>query len=313
MSRVAELIEGGMQHNKEEQLFLGIDGGGTKCKAIVMTSNNIIIGTGISGPGNPVYGIEQAMNSITESANLALKDAGLDNINLSDLIAGVGLAGVNLPTLFEEMSIWKNPFKKMHLTTDLLIACLGAHQGSDGAVIVTGTGSCGFSYVEEQAVILGAHGFPQGDKGSGAWFGLEVVKHVLLSLDGIIAPSSMNEEVLKYLKVSSSVELVEATAGQPATFYAQLANIVFTAANSGDDIALKLVNEGAKYISNVARLLLQTNPPRMSLIGGLTPILFPWLDKDIQDELSKPFAPPEVGAVFFAKQQCLVATAEQLI
>ena len=53
-----------MQHNKEEQLFLGIDGGGTKCKAIVMTSNNIIIGTGISGPGNPVYGIEQAMNSV---------------------------------------------------------------------------------------------------------------------------------------------------------------------------------------------------------------------------------------------------------
>lgn len=313
MSRAAELIEGGMQHNKEEQLFLGIDGGGTKCKAIVMSSNNIILGTGVSGPGNPLNGFEQATSSITDSATLALKDAELSNVKLSDLIAGAGLAGVNLPTLFNQMSRWQHPFKKMFLTTDLLIACLGAHQGKNGAVIITGTGSCGFSHVEEQQLIVGAHGFPQGDKGSGAWFGLQAVKQVLLSLDGIIASSSMNFELLKQLKVSDAIGLVEITSAKPAAFYAQLARIVFAAAKNGDDIAIKLVKEGAKYISDVARRLWQENPPRMSLIGGLTPLLYPWLDQDIQDKLSKPLGPPEVGAVFFAKQQLADSVLKKMV
>ncbi len=122
-------------NNKE--LFLGIDGGGSKCKAIVMNENDEILGTGISGPGNPLHGFEQATNSITESANLALKDAGLEHINLSELNAGVGLAGVNLPVLFKQMQEWQHPFKQMFLAHDLLIACLGAHHSQDGAVIIS--------------------------------------------------------------------------------------------------------------------------------------------------------------------------------
>ena len=75
------------------ELFLGIDGGGSKCKAIIMNKDNEILGTGISGPGNPLHGFEQATNSITESAKLALDDAGLENIELNELLAGVGSSG----------------------------------------------------------------------------------------------------------------------------------------------------------------------------------------------------------------------------
>ncbi|MEP0354535.1 BadF/BadG/BcrA/BcrD ATPase family protein [Paraglaciecola sp.] len=292
-----------MTQNDEQQFFLGVDGGGSKCKAIVMSMNNKILGSGISGPANPSNGFELTVSSIVESAGLALKDAGLENVKLSDLVAGVGLAGMNLPSLFTQMSDWQHPFKDMYLSTDLLIACLGAHQGKDGAVIIIGTGSCGFSHVNNQQFIVGGHGFPQGDKGAGAWFGLEAVKHVLLSLDGIIGTSSMNIPLLKCLKVSNSVELIEVTAGKPASFYAQLANIVFTATDNGDEIAMKLVKDGAKYISDVARLLVQRNTMPMSLVGGIAPLLFSWLDADIQEQLSKPLASPEEGAVFFAKQQ----------
>jgi len=287
-------------NNKE--LFLGIDGGGSKCKAILVSQDNTILGTGISGPANPLHGFEQAIHSITESAGLAVKDAGLDT-DLSELIAGVGLAGVNLPVLFEQMSNWQHPFKKMFLATDLLIACLGAHQGQDGAVMITGTGSCGFSHVKGEDFVVGAHGFPHGDKGSGAWFGLQAAKQVLLSLDGLVPASKMNKELLALLQVSDGVEMVEAIAGKPAAFYARMANLVFDAAEQGDELARKIVDEGAAYISNVARQLWKKNPPRMSLIGGLTPRLKPWLDKDIQQRLSEPLSPPEVGSVIYARQQ----------
>ncbi|NQZ20994.1 MAG: ATPase [Colwellia sp.] len=285
------------------EILLGIDGGGSKCKAIVMSSDNKILGTGIAGPGNPLHGYDQAINSITESAKLALADAGIDESELGNIVAGVGLAGVNLPVLFEQMSNWQHPFKKMYLATDLLIACLGAHDGNDGAVMITGTGSCGFSYVDGHPFIVGAHGFPHGDKGSGAWFGLQAAKQSLLSLDGLIPPSLINDKVLALLEVKDDVELVEAIAGKPAAFYARLANLVFDSAEEGDELALAIVAEGADYINHVARQLLKQNPPHLALIGGLTPRIKPWLDVTIKAQLIEPINPPEVGSVIYAKQQ----------
>jgi len=284
-------------------LFLGIDGGGSKCKAIVMNDNDETIGTGISGPGNPLHGFEQATNSIKESAKLALKDAGLADVELSSLIAGVGLAGVNLPVLFDQMKAWQHPFKQMFLAHDLLIACLGAHHSQNGAVIISGTGSCGFSCVDEKEVIVGGHGFPHGDKASGAWFGLQATKQVLLSLDGIIESSLMNDMLLNKLACSSTIAIVEAIAGKKATFYAQLANLVFDAAEQGDKVALAIVEEGAEYINSLARTLLTRKPVRLSMLGGLTLRLKPWLDKDLQVQLSDPLSEPEVGAVLLARQE----------
>jgi len=289
--------------DNSKELFLGIDGGGSKCKAIVMNENNEILGTGTSGPGNPLHGYEQATNSITESAKLALKDAGLENVKLNELNAGVGLAGVNLPVLFKQMKEWKHPFKQMFLAHDLLVACLGAHHSNNGAVIISGTGSCGFSCIDEQEIMVGGHGFPQGDKGSGAWFGLQATKQVLLSLDGIVEPSLMNDVLLKKLDCIDATSIVEKIAGKKATFYAQLANLVFDAAEQGDKVALAIVDEGAEYINSIARSLLTRKPARISMLGGLTPRLKPRLDEELQALLSEPLSAPEVGSVLFARQE----------
>lgn len=289
--------------DNNNDLFLGIDGGGSKCKTIIMNKNNEILGTGISGPGNPLHGFEQATHSITDSAKLALVDAGLEHIELNELRAGVGLAGVNLPVLFNQMAAWQHPFKAMYLATDLLIACLGAHQGCDGAVVITGTGSCGFSCIDEEQFIIGAHGFPHGDKGSGAWFGLQAAKQVLLSIDGLVKPSSMNDILLKKLACNDDTDLVEKIAGKKATYYAQLANLVFDAAEQGDEVALAIVEEGAEYINSMARTLIAKKPKRLSMLGGLTPRLKPWLAKEIQAQLSEPLNPPEVGSILFARHE----------
>ena len=191
----------------------------------------------------------------------------------------------------------------MFLATDLLIACLGAHNGSDGAVMITGTGSCGFSYVKGHPYTLGGHGFPHGDKGSGAWFGFQAANYVLMSLDGLKAPSAINEKLLSLLQVKDGLEMVEVIAGKPAAFYAKMANLVFDAAEQGDQVAQEIVKEGAEYISGIARQLLKQQPPRISLIGGLTPRIKPWLDDDVKNILQDPLSPPEIGSVIYAKQQ----------
>jgi glucosamine kinase len=283
--------------------YLGIDGGGSKCKAVIVDVSGKVLGTGISGPANPLHGYEQAINSIVDSAKQALLDAALPIQKISQLVAGVGLAGVNLPSLFNMMAQWQHPFANMYLTTDLHIACLGAHNGNDGAIVIAGTGSCGYSRIKGSTNIVGAHGFPQGDKGSGAWLGLQAVKRVLLSLDGFEQTSQMNNIMLQQLNCRNALELVEAVAKQPASFFARQAFVVFQAARNKDPLALDIIRDGAHYISNVTRRLLLDQPPAISLIGGLASKLTDWLDQDVRLSLRPPEQLPEIGAVIYAKQK----------
>ena len=287
-----------------QQLFLGIDGGGSKSKAVLTTAERHILGEGVAGPGNPSHGFKQATTSIVESALLAIESAGLTNkISLNNIIVGAGLAGVNIPQMFDEISAWQHPFKQLYLTTDPLIACLGAHQGCDGAIIIIGTGSCGFSYVNGEVFTVGGHGFPQGDKASGAWFGLQAVQQVLLSLDRLIPTSVMNELLLNKLQCGNAIALVDATTNYCATDYARLAHIVFDAAAQEDKQAQALINEGANYIDAMATLLFEQGGSRLSLIGGLVSSIQPWFSQALQNKILTPQMPPELGGVLFAQQQ----------
>jgi glucosamine kinase len=293
---------------KQEQLLIGIDGGGTKCKAVLMDENNTILGIGNSGTGNPTYGLEEAQKSIVESATLALRDAKeknkeLDKVILKDIVAGIGLAGVNVPHMYELMTKWNSPFKSKYITTDLYIACLGAHGGKDGAVMVSGTGSCGFSIVNGVSKIIGAHGFPQGDQASGAWFGLRAVQAALLCLDKMGPCTTITHYVFETLKVNTAIGIIEKTAFKPASTFAMLANAVFKAAEEKDKIAQSIINEAVTYISEMARQLNHISVPKITFIGGMSNFLIPFLDDDIQKQLSPPMFPPEVGAVIYARKQ----------
>ncbi len=294
----------------EDQLFIGIDGGGTKCRATIYSAKQGILGTGLGGPANPLHGLDRTLESIMVSTQLALRDAGLPLETVHQLYAGLGLAGVNLPSLYDKVMEWEHPFKQMFLTTDLHTACIGAHEGSDGAVIITGTGSCGFSCVNGRTTNFGGHGFTLGDKGSGAWMGLEAIKATLLDLDGLGETTSLTKVVTRHFAADSAMAIVEQMSGQPSSSFAKLARYVFEAANNNDKVATAIVKEGADYVSKLAYRLLENNPPRLSMIGGLAEPLNKWLAEDIAKRVESPIQPPEMGAVYFAQQSVLEQNQE---
>lgn len=284
-------------------LFIGIDGGGSKCRASIVDADNRVLGTGVAGPANPLHGYAQTIDSIVRSAALALADAKLPPEILSELVAGVGLAGVNMPRLYNEMASWAHPFKKMYLTTDQHSACLGAHRGGDGAVIIAGTGSCGYAWVNGRSTLLGGHGFPHGDKGSGAWMGMEAVKYLLMALDGLAPESRLKTELLQALEASTANEVFEKIGGKSSSHYARLAVQVIECAEADDPVAVAIVRDGAAYISALADKLLDLKTPRLSMIGGLAPRLRPWLDCHVVERLAEPLDAPEIGCVYFAQQE----------
>ncbi|MFI2811674.1 MULTISPECIES: N-acetylglucosamine kinase [Microbulbifer] len=285
-----------------ELLYIGIDGGGSKCRASVVDSDNRVLGTGVAGPANPLHGYAQTIDSVVRSASLALADAGLSADLLGELVAGVGLAGVNMPSLYNKMASWSHPFRKMYLTTDQHSACLGAHRGGEGAVIIAGTGSCGYAWVGGRAEVLGGHGFPHGDKGSGAWMGMEAVKYLFLALDGLAEDSQLKDELLRVLESSDANDVFEKIGGKSSSHYARLAVQVVECAEAGDPVASAIMRDGASYISDLADKLLEFNAPRLSIIGGLAPRLRPWLAPHVVERLADPLDPPEIGCVHFAQQ-----------
>lgn len=288
--------------NGSELFYLGIDGGGSKCKARLVSSDNAILGVGVSGPANPFHGMQQTLTSITEAAALAVRDAGLDNGVLRNTVAGMGLAGVNLPSLYQAMLEWRHPFHRMFLATDLHIACLGAHNGNYGAVMIAGTGSCGYIHVEKQTAMYGGHGFPVGDKGSGAWMGLEAIKAVLLAVDSL-GPATSLTRVVRDTLGAEGLDIVEKLAGAPSSLYGRLAPGVLQEAGNGDAVARAIVEDGAGYLSALAEKLLAFDPPRISLLGGLGPVILPWMKPAVAELIAEPLDQPEAGAILFAQQE----------
>lgn len=284
------------------ELYLGIDGGGSRCRAVIGDSRGRIIGRGLGGPANPYHGVELAWSSVRDATYQALHAAGLPVRAMHSLRACFGLAGVNLPSVHAQTRSWRGQFAQLLVVGDLPIACLAAH-GGDGAVIVVGTGSCGYANIDGEETLMGGHGFPAGDQASGAWLGLKAVEHTLLALDGFVAQGVLSESVREHFKANKAVELLEAlqrAGGQRG--YASLAPAVFDAARRGDANACRLIEAGAEYLAQLAERLLAGRSLRLSLIGGLAAPMHAWLPESLSARLSPPKEEAVHGALRLALQ-----------
>ena len=111
---------------------------------------------------------------------------------------------------------------------------------------MTGTGSCGFAYVNGKELMLGGYGFPLGDQGAGAWLGLEMVKASLLSYDNLGPKTSLENWVLEKYELNDLIDVVEHLSGKASSEYAQLALGSFNAAKEGDKVAQGIIEVGAR-------------------------------------------------------------------
>lgn len=257
---------------------IGIDGGGSHCRAWVFNAKGQVLGQGQSGPANPVGGLSESFAAITDAAVAALQDAALPQSMLAQLPLAAGLAGLHLPQFYQQFQQWQHPFASLHLTTDLQIAAYGVHQQQDGAVLILGTGFSALASVGFDRIELGGYGFPINCNASGSWFGLEAVKAVLLARDGL-APATVLTERLPDAQTSAS--LANQYLGQGPAVYARLAPLVLQAALDGDAVALRIRTEAVQFVEAVVRRLLAVGAPAVGLVGGIAGQLVPLLEPSL--------------------------------
>lgn len=283
--------------------FAGVDGGGTKCRAVLFDQEGNALGAGLAGPGNVSTGNQKALQAIIDAVSHAIADAGLStSITLQQVSVGAGLAGGHLPSAAAILTRWQHPFANFAFTSDLHAAMLGAHGGADGAVLVVGTGSCAAAIRQGNVEQFGGHGFLLGDKGSGAWLGRQAVKYTLEALDGVKPTGRMVETVCRYYQSEKSLGLVDALIQAPPAKFAEFSPELVALAKQGDDVAVRIVEEGSAYLSQIALRALAQTEKRLVLVGGVAEVILPWLHQDVQQVVVPSQHGPEWGAVLFYQQ-----------
>ncbi|MEZ5591418.1 MAG: BadF/BadG/BcrA/BcrD ATPase family protein [Gammaproteobacteria bacterium] len=282
-------------------LLLGIDGGGTHCRARISTSDGTILGEGEAGPANTRLGLALVFDEIEQATQQALHAAGLAPDTIHQLRAGLGLAGLNLYSEREKTRAYPHPFASIALASDAVIACLGAHSGQDGAVLILGTGSCGCAIVGGKPIMVGGWGLQLSDHASGAALGQAALRRSLLALERVIPATPLSRALMARFLDSPEQAVLWSNTAVPRD-YAALAPLVFEYAAQDDPLALALLQETASDATLLIEALRQRGAPNIALLGGLAEPLRPYLPKAIQSVLSTPQGDALDGALLLARQ-----------
>ena len=291
------------------RLFIGIDGGGTSCRARIEDDAGRYLGAGVAGAAATRLGIDSSIAAITSASLAAVADAGLEPECLAHMHAGAGLAGIGRKGVLEELTRRQHPFRAIVYASDASIACLGAHDGRDGGIVIAGTGSVGFAMVNGREHRIGGYGFPISDEGSGAEIGLHAVRLSLRAFDKRIPGTRLSRDLMSRFN-NDAFAVVAWAERATATEFASFAPRVLEYADDGDPLAERIVLNAAKQIGAIVGRLAQV-APRISLLGGLARPLSKWLEPKVNQQLSPPVHDAMAGALLLARRDAICSHSRE--
>jgi N-acetylglucosamine kinase-like BadF-type ATPase len=267
--------------NGEMTLYCGVDGGGTRTRAVLVDGNGSFVGYGASGASNPkAVGLDGAAFSVCEALARAFRDAE----DKASAHLFIGLAGVRTePDRKAVTNAMQKPLAEAGLGdalvrfgNDLDVAHAAALGGDPGVVLVVGTGSAAFARDEAgRTRQAGGWGWFIDDPGSGYWLGYQAMRAAARSCDGRGPATLLEERVRNFLRIQTLHEM-------PNIIYnphfsrervAELAPIVFEVAEAGDACAEAILQEGFGELAlmvDTAAKLLETEEPSVAAVGGIT-------------------------------------------
>jgi glucosamine kinase len=249
-------------------IHLGIDGGGSGCRAAVARAGGGVLGRGDGAAANIVTDPEGARAAVLAAAGAALAEAGVAD-GPGDCVAVLGLAGANLTASAVRFAA-SLPFARTRVVSDALVAVRGALGAADGVTAAIGTGSV-FAAQRAGAVrFIGGWGFVLGDHASGARLGRSLFEAALLAHDGLRPASPMLTAALAEAGGPEGLVAWARTA-RPADFAAHAPRIVAAAAE-GDAAAQAILAGAEAQVAAAIDHLLDGAALPVCFLGGLGPV-----------------------------------------
>lgn len=278
--------------------ILGIDGGGTGCRAALATPDGQVLARGSSGAANIRTDLTSARAHIVEAAQRAFAAAGKDSGLIVRTPAVLGLAGANVGTYRQQLQAIL-PFRESRVESDAEIALEGAIGAGDGAIAVLGTGSAYRVRRNGVSRPVGGWGFQVGDQASGARIGRDLLEQTLLAYDGICAASALTREIMAVFR-DNPEDVVEFTVAAKPGDYGGFAPKVFDHAARGDAVARRIVDKAVADVDGSLGALRLGEGDVLCLLGGLASLYAPLLAPPYRALLREPQGDALAGAVRMA-------------
>ena len=239
-------------------IVIGIDGGGSKTRAMVADEHGGMIGD-VVGPGSAVRP-GQADASAAVIADV-VRDAlaSCEMTHVVPRVLCVGVAGVGRET--ERQELWqalmeRDVAEEVVIHSDFSVALDDAFGDGPGVLLISGTGSVAFGRGPTGTTArCGGWGPVFGDEGGGAWIGRRALSVVSAASDGREPETALTGAVLTAAQVNEVSELIAwAAQGTPGTI-ASLAPVVMSVADAGDLRANAIVSLAVEELSLHIRAL----------------------------------------------------------
>jgi glucosamine kinase len=279
-------------------LYLGVDGGATHCRARLRDADGTLLAEASGAAANIHVDFAAAVNAMHAAVDEVLAKAALHDVHRATITLGFGLAGFKQGSDQTRVAGAFHGFRLVCAANDATTACIGAHAGADGGLVIAGTGSAAIARVGGKETIIGGRGFALGDDGSGSHIGLEALRSAMRAHDRLAPASALTADILS--EFGDPVAMMNwALQAKPGDFGA-FAPRVFEHVAARDPIALKIASKAARAIGALTRGVLALGAERVALVGGVGEALRPYFEPDIAARLSPPLYDPTDGAILFA-------------
>jgi N-acetylglucosamine kinase-like BadF-type ATPase len=230
---------------------VGIDAGGTKTVGLKADEHGEVVARAKTSGANLQTHGELEVEKVF--------DRVLEDLGTSDVAAlCLGIAGVDRP---RDENIIRNILRRLghretaRVVNDAVIALTAGAPDGVGIVILAGTGSIAFGQDPSgRTARSGGYGFVLADEGSGYWFGHQALRAATRAADGRGEPTLLQEMLFDSLGVKNVGELVPLVyvKGLPKHRIAALAPFVQRAADAGDSLSKRLLQEGGAELARAA-------------------------------------------------------------
>jgi N-acetylglucosamine kinase-like BadF-type ATPase len=264
---------------KSHQLYLGVDGGGTKTQIALMNEAGEVTCEGFAGPSNPLrVGVETAVTNVIKAINEACDRDGVSRGDITS--ATLGLAGVrraDLKRSVRESFMNKIGIRKVEVITDAEIALFATTLGKPGLVVIAGTGSVCLGKNEKgEMAISGGWGPLAGDEGGGVGIAQQALHTIAKASDGRGVPTMLSQRASEYFRASGPENLIVAIYSPQVdnSRIAGFARLVVETAQEGDEIAVGILSDagyelGLAACAVIEKLKLTNHKVPIGCVGSI--------------------------------------------
>jgi len=233
---------------------IGIDGGGTRTRAVLLDREGIECARATGGSSNyHTAGLQATEASLREAIAGVLGQAGIGIDQVHRI--GLGMAGVARPDdLVALRAIVERigSFRYTVLTHDAEAALVGGAGRRYGVVLIAGTGAIAYGVnAQGDARRVDGWGPLLGDDGSAYWIGRASLRAVARASDARGPATALQASLFEHLGLDDVQQLVPCVYSKdfgPAQV-AALAPLVCTAARTGDAVAQEIVRQAGKHLA----------------------------------------------------------------